>query len=230
MQAQLAGSPSDPSQQCHTYVIGTKRQTARIGEMHRWIGARDYFTYAHMRHAESTFGVGFSLNQVSWSLDGTAYEGQSGGEVNSHLFNTINGQYALSMFGWDKLHTVWNGVGSCAQGYSIRVANWQTGVYYGSQFSNTPDGLCNLARYGVTNTANTHYLAQSQRAYDYRYALNIWGASLTGQSGYSVNVTNQENFLKKEWYCGENGQIVTAAPAVAVGPYWGEYGNPAARK
>lgn len=178
----LSAAPNDPPPQCITTVVDTKRQTARIGELHRWYGAQDYFSYAQSSHAESDLGVGYSIDGNNWSQAGVSYEGQRGSVVQINMLNTINGQYALSMFGWDKTRTTWNGVGLCNPGYHIRVANWQAGTYYGSQFSDTQDGICDISSTRVKGPAGTDFISRTANAYNYHYALVIWGASLTGQS------------------------------------------------
>lgn len=218
--AVATATPADPTPQCTSKVVGRRRHSAKVGEVHRWVGSTADFYYGST--ADSDVGVAYSKDGAGWSLSGHVHIGNSAGAEIHIPFGRGQGtaKYMMTDFIYDKIHVTWNGVGPCHPGYRTRAASWAGGADYG-KLGNHWDGRCNL-RPSVDRTRwhkGTDLDRNSSRATHYGASVSVYGATLDATSGYSTDVRFHYHFQSGEWVCGK-GKPPTRSQWVAVGPRW----------
>ncbi len=200
-------------------VLGTATSWTKIGELHFWYDTSGWFKYSYNNGgADSTIDVGYSNNNVSFSVNGSGHVGNSGSEVgwtpSGKWSNIVDTEFTYRDFKY---------VPNCGGNpyYKVKPYHFIGGTSTGGGTSSL-DGQC-----GTTYTKATPYdpgtylLKWDNQAYKFGAAFSAFGFSVGGAfSGYSTKVEAKWNFgnvYSTYWLCGPN-TYPTTSERVFAGP------------
>jgi hypothetical protein len=194
-------------------VAETNRYTT-VGELHTGRNSSGWFRYG--RSADSDIGVGLSYDGVRWSVSGEAHVGN---DLTAWVQIRRGSSWAhkvRSSFHYKKYRHA-----TCfRRWWTVKATRWNSGLLVGDDQSYW-DNRCgqDYRRYAVGYAPGTSFHRDRNELRRYSFAVAVFGARLSAQSGASTFVQSHWNFgsrYSRYWLCGDNA-MPTQADRVFAG-------------
>lgn len=182
-------------------VLETGTPDIVIGEYHLWDGMSGYFSYGAT--ADSDLGVGYSSSSTGpWKVSSSVHIGNRRSTGTSMKYNASGryGKHLRQRFKYNRSRFRYYCPGYSYTYYRIYAKYWVPYQTIGGDVSNW-DGptqynkSCMECRTRIS--PGDEFTRHKNDAYTYRGSINVMGAQLTAQSGFSVNV-------QSHWKCAKS--------------------------
>jgi hypothetical protein len=211
------GTPHCICPTCILEAVGKQFESSNlIGQMQSAAGKGSEADYEYKSEADSTFGVGVSLDYKShYHLDGhfhiTNSISDDGGSHAGPSFNRfIYGHFYRQRY--ENSETNPNGKPACGYQWKIKFVSAVGDVYEAGKKVKRPAldpwGRCANDPYGLAemDPSGGHYGTDRGNATDYDASASIYNLTVDGQTGYTndIHIEYTNNSKLSEYVCGNN--------------------------